>query len=154
MCTQCVSRSGRLLGVGRTGLGAGSAVISLLVPKCPLCVAAWAWALSALGVDFDRWDTIKWPLTAAFLLLAALLLGAKAKPWVKAVVRFGSGLCLTFKIAQDSSSVGLAFGVGVSAIAAIGYYGLCRWVSRVRGSPTRTELGLLHDGSIQASDLV
>lgn len=134
MCTQCVSNSWRLLGVGRTGFGAGSAAIAVFIPKCPLCVAAWAWALSALGVDFDRWDAIRWPLTAAFLLIAALLLGAKAKLWVKAVVLFGSGLCLSFKVAQYSSSFGLAFGVGMSAIAAIGYYGLCRRISRVTGA--------------------
>ena len=134
MCTQCVSKSRRLLGVGRTGLGAGSAAIAVFIHKCPLCVAAWAWALSALGVDFDRWDTIKWPLPAAFLLLAALLLGAKATPWGKAVVLLCSGLCLSFKVAQDSSSFGLAFGVGMSAIAAVGYYGLCRWISRARGA--------------------
>jgi hypothetical protein len=138
MCHQCVNRSGRLLGVGRTGLGAGSAAIAVFIPKCPLCVAAWAWALSALGVDFDRWDAIRWPLTAAFLLLAALLLGAKAKPGVKAVVLLGSGLCLSFKVAHDSSPIGLAFGVGMSVIAAIGYYGICRWVIRVRERSART----------------
>src|SRR5579862_4726249 len=76
MCTQCISKSAGLRGVGRTGLGAGSAAVALFIPKCPLCVAAWAGALSALGIDFDRWEAIKWPVTAAFLLLAALLLGA------------------------------------------------------------------------------
>jgi hypothetical protein len=139
MCTQCVPKSARLRGVGRTGLGAGSAAIAVFIPKCPLCVAAWAWALSALGVDFDRWEAIKWPLTAALLLLAVLLLGARGKPWVKALVVFGSGLCLSFKVAQDSSSFGLALGVGLSAFAAIGCYGLCRWVSRVRGRSARAE---------------
>ena len=139
MCTQCVSKSGPLLGVGRTGLGAGSAAIALLVPKCPLCVAAWAWALSAAGVSFDRWDTIKWPLTAALLLLAMLLLGFRAKAWVKAIIIFGAGLCLSFKVAQDSSSFSLALGVGMSAFAAIGYYGLFRWVGQVKGRCARTQ---------------
>ncbi|HLK13216.1 MAG TPA: hypothetical protein VKT78_00290 [Fimbriimonadaceae bacterium] len=120
MCDRCVKRPGRLLGAGRTGLGAGSAAIALLVPKCPLCVAAWAWAFSVLGVSFDKWNLIKWPLTAGFLLLAALLLGAKAKPWVKTAILFGAGVCLSFKVAQDSSSLGLALGVGLSAVVAIG----------------------------------
>jgi hypothetical protein len=118
-----------LLGIGRTGLGAGSATVAVFIPKCPLCVAAWAWTLSALGVDFDRWDAIKWPLTAGFVLLAALLLGFKAKPWVKAIVLLGSGLCLSFKVAQDSSSFGLALALGsaASASVAIAYLMLCRY---------------------------
>ena len=99
MCIRCVSKSRRLFGVGRTGLGAGSAAIALFIPKCPLCVAAWAWALSALGIEFDRWEAIKWPLTIAFLLLAAVLLGYKTKPWMKAAVLLSLGLCLSFKIA-------------------------------------------------------
>jgi len=138
MCTQCISKSAGLRGVGRTGLGAGSAAVALFIPKCPLCVAAWAGALSALGIDFDRWEAIKWPVTAAFLLLAALLLGARGKPWVKAVVLFGSGLCLSIKLAQDSSSFELALGAGMSLIAAIAFYGVCRWISRSRGSSRRS----------------
>jgi hypothetical protein len=136
MCEQCVTTSGRLLSVGRTGLGAGSALIALLVPKCPLCVAAWAWGLSALGVDFDRWDGIKWPITAAFLVLAALLLGAKAKPWVKAAVLLGSGLCLSFKVAEDSKFFGLtlALGSAVSGVSAIAYLMFCRYRVVPRGT--------------------
>ncbi len=129
MCKQCVSKSGRIVGVGRTGLGAGSALIALLIPKCPLCVAAWAWILSALGVEFDRWDAIKWPLTVTFLLLAVLLLAARPKPWAKALVLLGSGLCLSFKVAQDSDSFGLAMAVGsgLSAMFAIAYLAFCRF---------------------------
>jgi hypothetical protein len=128
-----------MLGVGRTGLGAGSAAIALLVPKCPLCVAAWAWALSALGVEFDRWDAIKWPLTVSFLLLAAVLLGAKAKPWVKAAVLFGSCLCLSFKVADDSTSFGLALALGstASAMVAVGYLMVRRYRFATITLPTR-----------------
>ena len=137
MCSQCAKKPRRLLGAGRTGLGAGSAAIALLVPKCPLCVAAWAWALSVLGVSFDKWDLIKWPLTTAFLLLAALLLGAKAKPWVKAIILFGAGICLSFKFAQDSS-FDFAVGLGLSAVAAVGYFGVCAGLARItRGGLVR-----------------
>jgi hypothetical protein len=129
MCKKCVSKSGRLLGAGRTGLGTGSAAIALFMPKCPLCVAAWAWTLSAFGVEFDRWDAIKWPLTVVFLLLAALLLGFKARPWVKAAVLIGSGFCLSFKFAEDSTSFGLAlaFGIIAPAAVAIAYLVFCRF---------------------------
>lgn len=128
MCIRCVSKSRRLFGVGRTGLGAGSAAIALLVPKCPLCLAAWAWGLSALGIGFDRWDQIKWPLTAAFWLLAALLFGLNARPWVKALVLCGSGVCLFYKVWQDSTSFWLAFAIGfvMSATVAIAYLGFAR----------------------------
>lgn len=127
MCVRCDSKPGRVLGVGRTGLGAGSAAIALLMPKCPLCVAAWAWALSALGIDFDRWDAIKWPLTVALLLLAVLLLGFRSKLWIKLVVVLGSGLCLSLKVAEDTSMAGFALVAGLSALAAFGYFRLCRF---------------------------
>ena len=140
MCRQCVKPSGRMLGLGRTGLGAGSATIALLIPKCPLCVAAWAWALSALGVSFDRWDALKWPLTFAFLLLAALLLGFNAKPWLKAVVLFGLGACLSFKVAEDSSWVSLALGMGMSASAALAYLGLNKHFAAKRGRLKSSDL--------------
>lgn len=136
MCDRCVSKSGRLLGVGRTGLGTGSAAIALFIPKCPLCVAAWAWALSAAGIEFDRWDAIKWPLTVAFLLLAALLLGFRAKPWVQAAIVLGSGLCLSIKIAEDSTSFGptLALGAALSALIAVAHLMLRR--NQVASLPT------------------
>jgi len=119
MCPECRPISKRLFGAGRTGLGAGSAAIALLMPKCPLCVAAWAWALSALGVDFDRWDQLKWPLTVAFLVLAVVLLGFKSRPWVKAVVLIGSASCLTYKVVQESLSLGIGVGIAVFALTGL-----------------------------------
>lgn len=129
MCKRCVSKPGRLLGLGRTGLGTGSAVVAIFIPKCPLCVAAWAWALSTVGVGFNRWDSIRWPLTAAFLVLAALLLGFRANPWVKAIVLLGTGLCLSFKIAEGSTSFGLDMALGTTASAsyAITYLMICQY---------------------------
>jgi len=138
MCSQYASKPGRLVGAGRNGLGGASAAIALFMPKCPLCVAAWAWALSALGVDFDRWHAIRWPLTAGFMLLAAMLLGFRARPWVKAAVLFGSGLCLSIKVAENSSSfiAALVLGLGLSAVAATG---LVRLSGREHGAGARLQ---------------
>ena len=129
VCKQCDSKSGRLVGIGRTSVGASSAALALLVPKCPLCVAAWAWALSAAGVNLYRWDAVKLPLTAGLLLLAALLLGFRARPWVTALVLFGSGLCLSLKFAQNSSAMDFVVGVGFSSLVAASYVGIFLWLN-------------------------
>ncbi|MBS1716829.1 MAG: hypothetical protein JSS72_03755 [Armatimonadetes bacterium] len=112
--------------VGRSGLGIGSAVFALLMPKCPLCVAAWAWGFSVLGLDFEIYNSYKWPVMAGLLVVAALVLGRYVKPRGRLILVSLSVLGLAAKLYADSefsAPVILAWLLGTAVVASLGYFG-------------------------------
>ena len=84
------------------------AVGTALLPKltCPLCFPAYAAILGALGLEFLDYTPYLLPLTAAFLLIAILVLARQARatgnvyPLLAGVV--ASALVLTGKFQLES----------------------------------------------------
>ncbi len=72
MSQNCCSTTPVAATAGRA-FGLGPAVIALLLPKCPLCVAAWAWVFTALGIDVASYETWRMPVSVALLVVTGVL---------------------------------------------------------------------------------
>lgn len=59
--------------LGAAALWAVPAVVLALLPKCPVCFAAWIAVLSGVGVTLPVAASIRWGLVAASVLAMAYL---------------------------------------------------------------------------------